>query len=69
MKKNQEFALYVSQYGDRFYARTLKELRMKIPGRCSIMYDDRDGRTYRIGYVIGSFWLTKYEPCRKLAMT
>ena len=54
--------LFVSQYGDRFYARTIKELREQIPGRCSKMYVDRKGETIHVGYVVGRLWLTAYIP-------
>ena len=57
--------LYISQYGDRFYAKTLKELREQIPGRCSKMYVDRNGKTLDIGYVIGQLWLIAYQPIEK----
>lgn len=55
--------LYIDQYGYRYWARTLKELRAQCSGRVSIMYrDKRDGRTVRVGYVIGQHWLTAYAP-------
>ena len=57
--------LYISQYGDKFYAKTLKELREQIPGRCSKMYVDRNGKTFEVGYVIGQLWLTTYVPLEK----
>ena len=57
--------LYISQYGDKFYAKTLKELRQQIPGRCSKMYVDRNGKTLDIGYVIGQLWLIAYQPIEK----
>ncbi len=63
--------LYVDQYGQRFYASTVKELRSQIGGggsRVGIMYVDRkDGSTARIGYVIGSHWLREYCPNIKAA--
>lgn len=59
--------LYISQYGDRFYAKTLKELRQQIPGCCSKMYVDRNGKTLDIGYVIDQLWLTAYIPFEKEA--
>ena len=62
-KQKKQTVLYISQYGDKFYAKTLKELREQVSGRCSIMYNDtRDGSTYRSGYVIGDLWLTAYIP-------
>lgn len=58
--------LYVDQYGNKFYARTVKELRGKIQGggsRVSRMYNDKaDGTTVHTGYVIGPHWLTAYVP-------
>lgn len=55
--------LYIDQYGNKFWARTLKELRAQIPGRCSKMYvDKKDGSTVHTGYVIGQHWLTAFVP-------
>lgn len=54
--------LYVDQFGNRFYARTLSDLRAQIPGGISKMYIDRDGGSWHIGYIIGQHWLTKYAP-------
>ena len=60
---NGIFTLYVDQYGNRFTSRTVKELRNKIPGRISKMYQDRnDGQTVQTGYVIGQHWLTAFRP-------
>lgn len=54
--------LYVDQYGNRFYASTVAELRKQIPGRISTMYVDKpDGPPVRVGYVIGQHWLTRYR--------
>lgn len=61
MSKKQ-MKLFVSQYGDKFYAKTIKELREQIPGRCSKMYIDRKGKTLHVGYVIGKLWLAMYAP-------
>ena len=62
----KETQLAISQYGDKFYFKTVKELREQIPGRCSKMYiDGKDGKTYHVGYVIGQLWLTIYIPYRK----
>lgn len=62
----KEAKLYIDQYGNRFWARTVKELREQIAGgksRVSIMYaDTKDGRTVRRGYVIGQHWLSAYTP-------
>jgi hypothetical protein len=60
-----KITLYVDQYGMRFYAKTVKELRKQIGGggsRISRMYIDQDGKIYHKGYVIGRHWLTAYQP-------
>jgi DNA polymerase/3'-5' exonuclease PolX len=61
------YLLYISQYSDKYWARTLKELKEKVgPGKVSIMYvDKKDGRTVRAGYVIGRLWLTAFMPYEK----
>lgn len=59
--------LYIDQYGSKFFATTIKDLKEQI-GRtkASKMYvDGKDGKTYHIGYVIGDHWLTAYQPVRK----
>lgn len=57
--------LYIDQYGCRFWAKTVKELREQIGmggGRVDKMYiDKKDGRTVHAGYVIGQHWLTAYQ--------
>lgn len=62
--------LYIDQYGYKFYAATVKELRQQIGNggsKVSKMYVDsnKDGKTYQTGYVIGNHWLTCFEPMRK----
>ena len=58
-----EFRLFVDQYGNQFGAKTVRELREKVGGRCSKMYvDRRDGTMVHIGYVIGQHWLTMFAP-------
>lgn len=60
--------LWIDQYGSRFYAANLKELKEQLNGRVSIMYCDKtNGRTVRTGYVIGQHWLTQYAPVEKAA--
>lgn len=58
--------MFVDQYGNRFYAQTVKELRRQIGmggSRVSIMYRDRkSGPPVRVGYVIGPHWLTEWAP-------
>ena len=58
--------LFIDQYGNKFFASTVKELRSKIGmGGSSVlkMYVDRkDGSTVHVGYVIGQHWLSMYTP-------
>ncbi len=62
--------LYIDQYANRFKARTRNELRKQIgngSSRVSPMYiDGKDGKTYKVGYVIGPHWLTAYAPVREV---
>lgn len=58
-----QFRLYIDQYGNRFGAKSVRELRKTIRGRCSKMYVDRkDGTTVHVGYVIGQHWLSMFAP-------
>lgn len=60
-----QLTLYVDQWGNKFFARTVRELWKQIPGRCYRMnVDGMDGRTYHIGYIIGQHWLEAYQPVR-----
>ena len=63
---NGKQTLYFDQWGNRFWAKTVKELRRKIEGggsRVGKMYrDKKDGSIVHVGYVIGSHWLTAYRP-------
>jgi len=60
--------LYIDQYGDKFWARTIKELCEKMGvSKASKMYDDFDGKSYQVGYVIGDHWLLEFTPMRKEA--
>lgn len=58
--------LYINQYGDRYFASTVKGLRAQIEmggSRVSKMYIDKvNGGTVHVGYVIGNHWLTAYQP-------
>lgn len=62
--------LFIDQYGNRFFARTVKELRKQIGmggSKVEKMYVDRkDGSTIHTGYVIGGHWLSMYAPVYKL---
>lgn len=61
--------LYLDQYGNRWIARTVKELREKIDGggsRVSKMFRDKaDGRTVHVGYVVGSHWCEAFQPVER----
>jgi len=56
--------LYVDQWGNHFYADTVKELKEEVgAGKVRIMYrDKKDGSTVRCGYIIGQHWLEAYMP-------
>ena len=58
--------LYIDQYGNKFFAKTVKELRSMIGGggsRVSKMYRDKpNGKVIHVGYVIGNHWLSAYVP-------
>ena len=54
--------LYLDQFGNRFYSRTVRGLRKQIPGRLSKMYRDTTSGTRHVGYVIGQHWLTAFQP-------
>jgi hypothetical protein len=60
--------LFISQYGDRFYASTRKELLAYLcKTKASIMYRDTPNGKVRCGYVIGGLWLTEYAPVERKA--
>lgn len=63
---NGKLMLYIDQWGQKFWARTVKELRSNIEmggSRVSKMYvDKKSGGTAHIGYVVGRHWLTAYQP-------
>lgn len=63
---NGKLLLYIDQYGTKFWAKTVTELREQIGmggSRVSKMYRDKtDGRIMHVGYVIGGHWLTAYAP-------
>ena len=54
---NGKLFLYMDQFGNHFYARTVRELRAQIGGggsRVFKMYaDGNDGLPLHVGYVIG----------------
>lgn len=65
---NGKLTLYVDQYGNKYFARTIKELRKQVGGHVSKMYrDKKDGSTVHVGYVVGKLWLTAYAPIERPA--
>lgn len=66
---NGKRLLYIDQYGNTFFASTVKELREKVGGgRISKMYQDTaGGEVLHVGYVIGQHWLSMYAPYTKPA--
>lgn len=56
--------LYLDQWQNKFWAKTIKELRHKVGGgKVSKMYcDKKDGSIVHVGYVIGPHWLTAFKP-------
>lgn len=63
---NDKPILYVDQYGSKYHARTVRELREKLGGgRIAKMYRDTDdGGAVHVGYVVGRHWCTAYAPVR-----
>ena len=63
---NSKLMLYISQYGDKYFAKNLRELQRIVGGgRISKMYNTtKEGVNYHCGYVIGGQWLTAYIPFR-----
>jgi hypothetical protein len=56
--------LYLDQYGNRYFASTVKELRVKVGGgQVRKMYcDKKDGSCVHTGYVVGQYWCSFYQP-------
>ena len=58
--------LFIDQYGERYSASTVAELRARVGNggsRVERMYKDKpDGAAAHIGYVIGGRWLRAYRP-------
>ena len=61
-----KLVLYINQYGSKYFARNLRELRVAVGGgRIYKMYSDtKEGESYHSGYVVGENWLTAYIPFR-----
>ena len=66
---NGKVMLYIDQHGDRWYAKSVRELHRRLGGaRPSKMYvDKKDGGTVHIGYVIGTHWCNAFVPYEKKA--
>jgi hypothetical protein len=66
---NGKIMLYLDQFGNRFWAHSVRELRERIGGgRVSKLYQDkRDGSAVHIGYVIGQHWLSAFVPVERPA--
>jgi hypothetical protein len=58
------YHLFLDQFGEPIWARTVKELREKVGGgRVSTMFrDKKDGSVVRCGYVIGRRWFSRFAP-------
>ena len=64
---NGKLMLYLDQFGNYFYARTVRELRKKVGSsgsRIAKMYVENgaDGEPRHIGYVIAGHWLRMFAP-------
>jgi len=64
---NGKLLLYVDQFGNHFYARTVRELREKVGSsgsRIAKMYVENgaDDEPRHVGYVIAGHWLKMFAP-------
>lgn len=62
-----ETMLYIDQYGYKYKAGTIAELKKAVSPygspRVSKMYQDKkDGGVVHVGYVVGTHWCTAYKP-------
>lgn len=66
---NGKTMLYLDQWGNRYFAKTVRELREKLGGgRVSKMYrDTKDGDVVHTGYVVGAHWCEAFAPVRNPA--
>ena len=61
--------LYIDQYGNKYHANTLKDLKNDnyLKGKIHKTYiDGKDGNTYHTGYCVGKNWFQVYIPLREL---
>jgi hypothetical protein len=61
---NGKLMLYMDQYGEHWYARSVRELYRKLGGRrpTKMYIDKKDGSAVHIGYVVGRHWCTMFAP-------
>ena len=63
---NGKTLLYIDQWGNRWYAKTVKDLANQLgysKGSARRIYrDKKDGRTVPVGYTIGRHWLEAFQP-------
>lgn len=64
MPKQKPMHLWLDQYGQPVWARTVTELRDKTGGGrvFKIYLDKKDGPTVHVGYGVGRRWFTRYQP-------
>ena len=62
---NGKPTLYLDQWGNRYWANNVRELRKQIGmggSKVSKMYvDKKDGTCVHTGYVVGQHWLTAFK--------
>jgi hypothetical protein len=65
---NGKMMLYIDQYGQPIWARTVRELRVKAGGgRCFKIYaDKKDGRVVQCGVGVGSRWFNRFVPWERV---
>ena len=67
---NGKNTLYLDQWQNVYWAKTVKELRQQVEGggcRVSKMYrDKKDGSVVHVGYVIGPHWFVAFKPVEVL---
>lgn len=65
-KDQKPMILWVDQYGQKIWARTIKELREKCGGgKVSKMYEEFKDGSFQVGYGVGSRWFSAFLPMRR----
>lgn len=69
MKTQKPMLLWLDQYGQPIWARTVEELKEQAgPGKVFKIYaDKKDGRTVHTGYGVGSRWFNCFQPVERSA--